>query len=139
VPTPYGESDARVYLLARHDMLHRGTSAPFAIVESADRERVLGSISLLNLAWQHRRAEVGYWTAREARGQGHTTRAVHLICDWGFRSLGLERIDLYAATENFPSQRVAERAGFTREAVLRAYMRGKGGQLDMVAFGLLAR
>ena len=29
-------------------------------------------------------------------------------------------------------------AGFTREAVLRAYMRAKGRQLDMVAFGLLA-
>jgi RimJ/RimL family protein N-acetyltransferase len=119
-------------------MLHAGTSAPFAIVDATDRERVLGSISLLNLAWRHRRAEVGYWTAREARRQGHTTRAVRLICGWGFRALGLDRIDLYAATENLPSQRVAERAGFTREAVLRSYLRGRDGQLDTVAFGLLA-
>ena len=28
-------------------------------------------------------------------------------------------------------------AGFTREAILRSYMRGKGERQDMVAFGLL--
>jgi RimJ/RimL family protein N-acetyltransferase len=63
---------------------------------------------------------------------------VRLISAWGFGSLGLERIDLFAATGNLPSQRVAERAGFTREGILRAYMRGRDGQLDAVAFGLLA-
>ena len=32
---------------------------------------------------------------------------------------------------------MAERAGFAREAVLRAYMLGTDGRQDMVAFGLL--
>jgi RimJ/RimL family protein N-acetyltransferase len=99
---------------------------------------LLGSISLMRIEWGHARAEVGYWLAREARGQGHATRAVRLICDWGIDSLRLERFDLLAATGNIPSQRVAERAGFTREAVLRSYIRAKEGRQDMVAFGLLA-
>ena len=43
-----------------------------------------------------------------------------------------------AATGNPASQRVAERCGFTREAVLRSYMVSKTGRDDMVAFGLLA-
>ena len=34
---------------------------------------------------------------------------------------------------------MAERAGFTREAVLRSYMQGTYERQDMVAFGLLAR
>jgi RimJ/RimL family protein N-acetyltransferase len=51
--------------------------------------------------------------------------------------LGLERIELFAATGNPASQRVAERAGFTREAVLRAYWRRGDARQDMVAFGLL--
>lgn len=137
VPFPYGESDARTYLLQRYDAIYTGFSAPFAIVEAADDTRLLGSISLMRLAWEHARGEVGYWLAREARGQGHTTRAVRLICQWGFETLQLERIDLLAATDNTASQRVAERAGFTREAVLRSYMRGRDGRQDMVAFGLL--
>jgi RimJ/RimL family protein N-acetyltransferase len=138
VPYPYGSSDARAYLLQRHDSLHAGIAAPFAIVSAADRDHLLGSISLMRFAWQHARAEVGYWLAKDARGHGHATRAVRLITAWGFRSLALQRIDLMAATENPASQRVAERCGFTREAVLRSYLQGKEGRQDMVAFGLLA-
>jgi RimJ/RimL family protein N-acetyltransferase len=137
VPDRYTENDARAYLLQRYDAILAGTTAPFAIV-AADGDQLLGSISLMRLDWRHRRGEVGYWLAREARGHGHATRAVRLSCQWGFRSLGLERVDLLAATENVPSQRVAQRAGFTREAILRSYMRGKDGQQDMVVFGLLA-
>jgi RimJ/RimL family protein N-acetyltransferase len=138
VPAGYGESDARAYLMLRYDAIRAGTSAPFAIVAAGEHARLLGSIALMRFAWEHARAEVGYWLAREARGQGHATRAVRLICRYGLESLGLERIELLAATENGASARVAERAGFTREAVLRSYMEGKGERLDMVAFGLLA-
>jgi len=137
VPEQYGEVDARTYLLQRYDAIHAGATAPFAIVDAGDDAHLLGSISLMRIAWEHARGEVGYWLAREARGNGHATRAVRLICAWAFESLELERIDLFAATGNPASQRVAERAGFTREAVLRSFMRGKDGHLDMVAFGLL--
>ena len=138
VPAGYAETDARTYLLRRHDAILAGTAAPFAIVSGDKSEELVGSISLVRIAWEHRRAEVGYFLARESRRSGHATRAVELICEWGFRALGLERIDLYAATANVASQRVAERAGFEREGVLRSFMREKGVQLDMVAFGLLA-
>jgi len=137
VPSPYGPADARAYLMARYDALEAGTSAPFAIVTATDPAHLLGSVSLLRMAWQHARGEVGYWLARDARGHGHASRAVRLICDWGFEVLGLERIDLLAATGNAGSQHVAARVGFTREAVLRAYMTSKDGRQDMVAFGLL--
>jgi len=138
VPFPYGPSDARNYLLQRHDALHAGASAPFAIVLAGDRDHLLGSISLMRFSWKNARAEVGYWLAQDARGEGHTTRAVRLITAWGFVHLGLLRIDLVAATGNPASQRVAERCGFTSEAVLRSYMVSKTGRDDMVMFGLLA-
>jgi RimJ/RimL family protein N-acetyltransferase len=136
VPIPYGEADARAYLLQRFDAIHAGHAAPFAIVHASSAV-LLGSIALNWLDWKNRRGEVGYWLALAARGHGHATRAVTLICDWGFRTLGLERIELLAATANPASQRVAERAGFSREALLRSYMCGKDGRQDMVAFALL--
>jgi RimJ/RimL family protein N-acetyltransferase len=138
VPFPYGQEDARAFLLARHDAIHAGTMAPFAIVMSAEDTQLLGSISLMDIDWDHRRAQVGYWLARQARGHGHATRAVGLICRWGFDALGLERIELLAATQNRASQRVAERAGFTREALLRSHMPTREGRRDMIAYGLLA-
>src|SRR5437763_15763633 len=75
VPTPYGEMDARAFLLQRYDAAHAGLLAPFAIVAAEDYSRLLGSISLMRLEWRHARGEVGYWLAPEARGQGHATRA----------------------------------------------------------------
>jgi RimJ/RimL family protein N-acetyltransferase len=137
VPYDYGEADARGFMLARYDAILNATAAPFAIVSAADHDELLGSVSLLRLAWLNLRGEVGYWLADSARGRGHATRAVLAICRWGFEALGLQRIDLHAATGNAASQRVAQRCGFTREAVLRSYLRGKDGRQDIVVFGLL--
>jgi RimJ/RimL family protein N-acetyltransferase len=138
VPSPYGEADARAYMLHRYDAIETATAAPFAVVDATEDTHLLGSVALMRFDWNHARGEVGYWLGREARGAGHATRAVRLICAWGFERLGLERIELMAATGNPASQRVAERAGFTREAVLRSYFPGRDGRQDMVAFGLLA-
>ncbi len=137
VPSRYGESDARRYLQHRYDMAFGGLAAPFAIVRAPDGE-LLGSITLTRIVWEHARAEVGYWLAEPARGEGHATRAVTLACEWGFQQLGLDRIALLAATDNGASQRVAERSGFAREGVLRSYMRHLTERRDMVAYALLA-
>jgi RimJ/RimL family protein N-acetyltransferase len=136
VPTVYGITAARAWIAETQALVRDGISAPFAVVAAADGE-LLGSISLMRFTWEHARGEVGYLLGRDARGHGHATRALRLICTWGFAALGLERIDLYAATGNAASQRVAERAGFTREAVLRSFHMQLGMALDMVAFGLL--
>ena len=137
VPTEYGITSARAWIAESRALVRDRISAPFAIVSATGGE-LLGSISLMRFAWEDARGEVGYLLGRDARGQGHATRALRLICAWGFAELGLERIDLYAATGNGASQRVAERAGFTREGVLRSYHMHLGVPLDMVAFGLLA-
>jgi RimJ/RimL family protein N-acetyltransferase len=140
VPTPYTHNDGRLYLLHRYDQAHTAERAPFAIT-TPDRETVLGSTSLMHLDWDHRNAEVGYWLGAPARGEGHATRAVTAICRWAFTELKLHRVGLLAATGNTASQRVAERAGFTREALLRSYAvdRADGGRrLDMICYSLTA-
>ncbi len=132
----YGPDDARAYVQGVEQAARAGLAVAFAIVDPAtDIPR--GSISLTSIAWADRRADVGYWLGADSRGHGHVTRAVRLLCDWGFRELGLERIGLVAAVGNPASQTVAERAGFTREAVLRAYLQSADGRLDAVGFGRL--
>lgn len=139
VPAEYTEAQARSFLLRSLYAIHGGSSAPFAIVASQDPHHgLLGSISLNRISWEHRRADVGYFLSAAARGRGHATRAVGLICGWAFAALGLERIGLLVAVDNVASQRVAERAGFTAEATLRAYQRTGADQQDMIAFARLA-
>ena len=82
-------------------------------------------------------AEVGYWLRREARGHGAATTAVRLVAGWAFGELGIGRLNLQTAPENLASQRVAERAGFTREGLLRAWLPTATGRRDSVMFSLL--
>ena len=61
--------------------------------------------------------EVGYWIHSNYTGRGLATEAVRAIVAEGFR-LGLLAVQLKASERNLASLRVAERAGFTREAIL---------------------
>ncbi len=133
----YELPDACAYLDSRELAARAGVAAHLAIVATAD-DRLLGSISLMRYSWPDRRAEIGYWLGAAARGHGHATRAVTTLVAWGFRALALERIELLAAAGNPASLRVAHRAGFTREAVLRSYLQRAGETHDMICHGRLS-
>jgi RimJ/RimL family protein N-acetyltransferase len=84
-----------------------------------------------------RTGEIGYWTAPWARGRGVMTRAVRLLATWSFAEFELRRIELIVAVENAGSNRVAEKAGFTNEGVLRQYRENKGIWRDHYMWSLL--
>jgi RimJ/RimL family protein N-acetyltransferase len=68
--------------------------------------------------------------APEARGRGVARRALELLTDWTFSELGVERIELRIAADNPASSRVAERAGYVREGVLRSVHFKEGIRTD---------
>jgi RimJ/RimL family protein N-acetyltransferase len=122
---------------ASHDRARRAGEELTLAIADAETDEFLGTIGLLRFDWGERRGEVGYWIAREARGRGVATRAVRLIAPWALRELGLGRLALHADPENTASQAVAERSGFTREGILRAFEERKSERHDVVVFSLL--
>lgn len=112
------------------------TAAEFVIADAAHTEP-LGLVSLRIAERDPGLAAVGYWLRPEARGRGAATVAVQLIARWAFDELGVQRLELTTAPENVASQRVAERAGFTREGVLRGLQAKDDGRRDSVMFSLL--
>ena len=133
VPQPYTEEDARFYI---RDCLEAGKDrAPFAITDS-ESGAVIGSIDMY--VNRMRTGHIGYWLAAEARGRGLTSEALLALSRWGFDELGLGRAELVTDPDNIASQRVAEKAGFTREGVLRSILRNRdGSRRDGVMFSLL--
>jgi RimJ/RimL family protein N-acetyltransferase len=129
VPQPYSLEDAQFYIGSEGE-------EKFAIADTASG-RLLGSIGL---RWDHDDAvaEVGYWIRREARGRGLMTRAVTLIARYAFEQ-GAARVFLRADPANVASCRVAEKAGFTREGVLRSahWNPRLGRRQDWAIYGLL--
>lgn len=136
VPSPYTRADAEEYLAGREPRRESGEELSLAIV-SASTGELLGSISVRVASQESLRGELGYLVFAPARRRGVAARAVRLLARYAFESLGLRRVEILTATGNAPSQRVAEKAGFTREGVLRSHTAGRGERLDMVCWSLL--
>jgi RimJ/RimL family protein N-acetyltransferase len=136
VPHNYTERHARDFVSGTGADLKAGRELGLAIVDADDR--VLGALGMSNFDWSDGKAEIGYWMAPEARRRGIGARGTRLLAEWGIRTLRLERIELLANPRNEASQRLAERAGFTREGVLRKYRRRHGIREDLVMYSLLA-
>lgn len=136
VPQPNTAKHVRERLQVSAGERERGEGIHLLITDAAD-DALLGAVSLHGIDYENRLAEIGYWVASSARGRGVATRAVKLISRHGFDVLPIERIGIGADPENEASCRVAERAGFTREGILRSWICIKGRQSDAVSFSLL--
>lgn len=76
-------------------------------------------------------ASVGYLVAPWARRQGLATRALRLVCAWGFHVMGLQVITWTAHVDNEPSRAVAERVGFrVHRDVARLGLAGRDERSD---------
>ncbi len=133
VPRPYGEDDARSWLAALSDAQGDMPETTFAIVDSG-RDEFLGVVTVRLVE----EGSVGYWLAPAARGRGVMTRAVRLAVDWARREHGIRVLRLTTHPANFASQRVAERAGFSRlgTAVLPERPPFRDGTKEVVLFEL---
>jgi RimJ/RimL family protein N-acetyltransferase len=136
VPAPYTEAHAREWIAGHADERARGDAIHLAIVAAAGGAPV-GSVGLMSIDWDHLRGEVGYWIGPWGRGRGAAPRAVRLLAAYGFEALGLQRIEIVPYADNPASQRVAEKAGATREGVLRSYFVARGTRHDCVMYSLL--
>jgi RimJ/RimL family protein N-acetyltransferase len=133
----YTEADAWASHVAHQRAWEEGTGAEFACTEAHDDEAIVGGASVYDIERGQGRASAGYWVAAHARGRGIATHAVLLLARWAFDELGIARLQITCGPDNAASQRVAAKAGFTREALLRSHLPFKGGRRDTVVFSLL--
>ena len=132
IPVPYTVDDAEAYLRIAAREWKAGTRRAFAVAKTSAPE-LCGTVDV-DL---REVGTIGYWIAPEYRGRGLATRALLLLSRWAVTDGKVERLELTTHPENVASQRVAEKAGFVREGVLRAYLRVSEGRRDSVLFSLL--
>jgi ribosomal-protein-serine acetyltransferase len=80
---------------------------------------LVGGTGLHRVDWSLRRFEIGYWRKTGCEGRGYLTEAVRAVARLAFDVLGARRVEIRMDDNNAPSWRLAERAGFTLEAILR--------------------
>jgi len=120
---PRNESEADTWLESQDRGWRTGKWLTFIVLERDRIERghhLCGHIGLKPSTAgcrvdQAESAEVGLWTAPEARGQGIATAALVAVAVWAFDSFGedaLRRIELVHELDNVASCRVAQKSGY---------------------------
>lgn len=101
-------------------------------------DRVIGTCTLFNFTPRHHRAELGYALRSDHWGRGLAREAVALALDWGFRTLGLHRIEADIDPRNAGSRKLLDTLGFRSEGLLRERFFVGERATDSEFFGLLA-
>lgn len=81
-------------------------------------------------------AELGYWLAEPYWGKGIITEAVKQIIAYGFKNFDLTRIYARPFSKNLASQKVLEKAGMKKEAVLKNAFFKNGEYLDEIIYSV---
>jgi RimJ/RimL family protein N-acetyltransferase len=132
-PTPadFPEQWLRVYEQGRRD----GTREAFAALDADGR--FVGVALAFGIDREESEAELGYIVTPEARGRGAGTAILQALTDWAFAEAGALRVRLVIDTRNPASLKVAERAGYVREGVMRSLHFTGGKRIDAVLLSRL--
>ncbi len=128
----YALEDAEEWI---SDSLADDAKHPFLIFDEAQTQ-CLGSCGLDGIDGRHRNANLGYWVRTSHTGQGIAVAATRAVAQFAFEQLELVRVEIVAALGNLASQRVARKAGATREGVLRNGLMHDDQPRDAVLFSL---
>jgi RimJ/RimL family protein N-acetyltransferase len=135
VPEPAPAGFARRWVERYEQGREAGTHFGFAAVD--------GDGAFLGLALapafdaEGREVELGYIVAPAARGRGVATAMVRELTRWAFEELGALRAYLLIDATNAASLRVAERAGYVHEGVMRSVHLKQGRRIDQAVWSRL--
>ncbi|MBF4570881.1 GNAT family N-acetyltransferase [Plantibacter sp. VKM Ac-2880] len=135
VPQTPGEPEALAFIERQHERLRSREGYVFAIADAEDR--AIGHIGLFPAGDRWARASIGYWIGPSQRRRGYAADALTTLTAWAVQLDSLDRVELYVEPWNEGSWRAAERAGYLREGLLRAWERVDGSPRDMYMYAQL--
>jgi [ribosomal protein S5]-alanine N-acetyltransferase len=118
IPHPYPVGAATRWIESHAPAWAAGTGVVYAIVETSNG-KLAGAVSLMQMHREHRRAELGYWIAVDHWNKGYATESSAAILDFGFKSLGLHRIESRHFVRNPASGKVMQKLGMQQEGIER--------------------
>lgn len=102
------------------------------------REMPVGRIGLHHLNQQNQSGSIGYWLTKDAEGKGIILQSCRALINYGFKELGLHRIEIKTAVNNFRSQAIPHKLAFTKEGILRGAEWVNGQFLDLILYSMLS-
>ena len=131
------EEDIAKYLRERVKesvIKHEGHPTAFIIMSNG---KMAGTIDFNDIDKSNKIGRIGYWLGEEYQRKGIMTKALKCLIDYGFKELGLNKIEIKAATDNQKSRALPKRLGFVEEGNLRQAEWLYDHYVDHVIYGLL--
>ena len=136
LPSPMPDGFPQEWLARYEAGREDGTRELFAL--SVGAGSVAGVCMAMIADPRTQEAELGYLVDPALAGRGIATSALRQLTRWCFEERGLVRLTLLTAMPNVASQKVAERAGYSREGVLRSVFTRPGVRDDAILWSRLA-
>lgn len=133
----YSRFDAMNFVKDSAKSWREGRAYDLAVRSHGFPDDHIGNMSIWFTSRAFRVGEVGYWVTSGLTEDGVATECARRVLEIGFDELKMHRIVLRIAVGNRPSERVAEKLGFTKEGVLREELKVRGEWLDHSIWGLL--
>ena len=107
-------------------------------VERLDGGEPLGTVQYRRIAYgpnpESMGWDIGIELLTDARNQGYGAEAQRLVADWLFETTPANRVEAQTDIENVAEARSLEKAGFTRDGVLRGAQFRAGGYHDLIVY-----
>lgn len=107
-------------------------------IERKDDRRIVGTCGFN--AWEMNRGargEIAYDLGRPFWRKGYMTEVLKRVIPFGFKEMGLYRIEAFTNLDAVPSIRLLNSLGFREDGILRGYSRFHEHYVDQRCFSLL--
>jgi RimJ/RimL family protein N-acetyltransferase len=115
IPHPYPEDEAAKFIAERREAAEKGSGIAFTMIKKQPEKTFAGVAEIRSIDREHSQAEVSFWIAVDAWGNGYMSEAVRAILDFAFDGLKINRIYAHHMVRNPACGRVLEKNGFTQE------------------------
>lgn len=128
--TNYSSDDCETWMLWTRKNWRLGIQYDF-VIERIEDDKFLGGVGILDVNYPQATGSLGYFMRNDEAGKGITTAAAKLAIQFVEQQMGLEHLDIYVATDNVPSMRVAEKLGAElKPGIIENYESVNGRQVD---------
>ncbi|MBS4175298.1 GNAT family protein [Bacillus sp. FJAT-49736] len=120
------------------DSFKENKEIPWTIVRKQS-DQVIGMFRFHKLHTWHQKTEMGVVIHKDFQQKGVMTEILPIMLDYGFNSLGLNRIvgDIFSTNQG--SKKLMEKFGFHKDGILRQTDFDGEGFIDTVVYSMLKR
>lgn len=130
-------ADAEAFIQRINENIDTNEAIMWGIALKEKPESLIGSVCIWQIQKEHYRAETGYVLHPDYWRQGIMKEVLPVVCDFGFKKLGLHSIEARINISNIASERLLKTTGFKKEAWFKEDFFFRDKFYDTVVYSLL--